>query len=265
MDQEPLPSTQADGSPVPAETVQNPTLTTNSVGSEEVTWTTGPNAVDYYYTVTCYQQDTTIPTDDCQAVEADGLVPLVVETGTLPRLYSRITVDVTVDASVSPTVSAAIDCFIYVDGGPADKVRKCVPVPSETAQEPEAVYVDGEYPCDFCQAGYCVVENGKFNGVCRERYPCDQCGGGYCTFNNGVWTGSCAFYMQTALELNAEDSDFVDLYGACTCVDECGKKKETPRFCFASGTGSCQVSRGCIKDTRPYLNSFGVFESYLCC
>ena len=65
--------------------VQKPSMTTG-VGDAEVTWTTGPNVVSYDYTVTCYRQDSAIPTDNCQAVESTGLVPLFVETGTLPRM-----------------------------------------------------------------------------------------------------------------------------------------------------------------------------------
>ena len=106
--------------------VVKPAMTTGT-GSAEITWTTGPNVFSYDFTVTCYQQDVTVPTDNCGAVELSGLVPIAVETGTLPRLYSKVAVDIT----DLPTDSSAIDCFIDIDGGPVDKVRKCMPVPQK--------------------------------------------------------------------------------------------------------------------------------------
>ncbi len=133
--------------------VRKPSLTTG-VGNAEVTWITGPNVVSYDYTVTCYTQDVTIPTDDCQAVESAGLVPLFVETGTLPRLYSEMAVEVT----GLPTDSSTIDCFINIDGGPADKVSKCMPVP----QDPFRIALNGvTVTCLDAEVG----DTGELNGI----------------------------------------------------------------------------------------------------
>ena len=132
-------------------TVQKPKLTVG-VGSAEVTWTTGPNAFSYDYTVSCYPQDVTIPTDNCQAVESSDLVPLAVMTGTLPRLYSKVNIDI----AGLPTDSSTIDCFIDIEG-PAEKVRKCVPL----RQDPFRLALNGvTVTCQDAEVGDTGIVNG---------------------------------------------------------------------------------------------------------
>ena len=74
--------------------MQGPKVTV-SVGTAEVAWTTGPNKSSYEYTVSCYRQDMTIPTNDCQAVASSGLAPIARVTGSLPLEYASVVVDFT--------------------------------------------------------------------------------------------------------------------------------------------------------------------------
>ena len=58
----------------------------------------------------------------------------------------------------------------------------------------------------------------------------------------------------------AQNPDFADERGVCSCVDECQVFSGTPDACLVGGTKkSCRVDRGC---SRGRLNNF---RRYLCC
>ena len=58
----------------------------------------GPNLVEYDYSVSCFEQDLTVPTTSCGAVVNAGLSPIDTVSGSLPRGYSRVVENITVRA-----------------------------------------------------------------------------------------------------------------------------------------------------------------------
>jgi hypothetical protein len=100
--------------------IQKPTIT--DVGGTHVTveFNTGPNVVTYDFTVSCYKQDLSLPTNDCGAIENSDPTPLGSLSGTLPTNYSNVVANVT-----GLTNNTDVDCFAVVGNGPLRKARKC--------------------------------------------------------------------------------------------------------------------------------------------
>ena len=104
-------------------TVQKPTVSPGQY-SATVEFVTGPNLLAYNFEVVCYEQDVSLPTDDCgavaAAVAAGDLSPLGSTGGTLPRSRSRV-------AATVPGLPANedVDCFVQVGGGPIGAVSLC--------------------------------------------------------------------------------------------------------------------------------------------
>ena len=94
-----------------ASPVENDTMT--------VSFNTGPNLWQLDYTVSCYDRNDAVPTTDCGAVAAAGLVPIDAVAGMLPKNASRVDVEVSVQGKPE------VDCLVTVEGGPIGVASKC--------------------------------------------------------------------------------------------------------------------------------------------